>query len=176
MVDPWRSTYPQKREYSWENTRGSASRIDFSLIPAHLYHQVAQTEYYYPTIHTDHKVFEIHIKLDKFRIGGGYPKVKNSLYCDPDFVAKVSEMISETTLAKIHDNPENTLDLILFNTQTIAQQHSQELRKQQTQALEYLNLEIKTVEAQLDAMTIQNPPTQPQLKYIEINCRTNSRN
>ena len=61
MVDPWRSTYPQKKEYSWEN-RGSASRIDFSLIPAHLYHQVAQTEYYRPPIHTDHKVFEIHIK------------------------------------------------------------------------------------------------------------------
>ena len=28
------------------------------------------------------------------------------------------------------------LDLILFNTETIAQQHSQELKKQQTQALE----------------------------------------
>ena len=108
MVDPWRSTYPQKREFSWENTSGSASRIDFSLIPAHLYHQVAQTDYYYPPIRTDHKVFEIHIKLDKFKTGRGYPKVKNSLYCDPDFVAKISEMISETTLSKIHDNPENT--------------------------------------------------------------------
>ena len=56
MVDPWRATYPQKQEYSWEN-RGSASRIDYSLIPAHLYHQVAQTEYYKPPIHTDHKIF-----------------------------------------------------------------------------------------------------------------------
>ena len=107
----------------------------------------------------------MHVKLDKFRTGRGYPKVKNSLYCDPDFVSKVSQMISETTLAKLNENPENTLDLILFNTQTIAQQHSQELKKQQTQALEYLNLEIKTVEAQLDAMTTQNPPTQSQLKY-----------
>ena len=87
------------------------------------------------------------MKLDKFRTGRGYPKVKNSLYCDPDFVSKVSQMISETTLVKLNENPENTLDLILFNTQTIAQQHSQELKKQQTQALEYLNLEIKTVEA-----------------------------
>ena len=48
MVDPWRSTYPQKREFSLEKTRASASRIDFSLIPAHLYHQVVQTEYYTP--------------------------------------------------------------------------------------------------------------------------------
>ena len=95
----------------------------------------------------------MHVKLDKFRTGRGYPKVKNSLYCNPDFVSKVSEMISETTSAKLNENPENTLDLILFNTQTIAQQHSQELKKQQTQTLEYLNLEIKTVEAQLDAMT-----------------------
>ena len=74
-------------------------------------------------------------------------------------------MISKTTSTKQNENPESILDLILFNTQTIAQQHSQELRKQQTQALEHLNLEIKTVEAQLDAMTIHNPPTQPQLKY-----------
>ena len=107
----------------------------------------------------------MHVKLDKFRTGRGYTKVKNSLFCDPDFVAKISEMIRETTAAKQNENPECILDLILFNTQTIAQQHSQELRKQQTQALEYLHLEIKTVEAQLDAMTLQNPPTQSQLKY-----------
>ena len=111
-------------------------------------------------------MFEIHVKLDKFKTGKGYPKVKNSLYCDPDFVSKISEMISETTLAKVNENPENTLDLILFNTQTIAQQHSQELRKQQSKALEYLNLEIKTVEAQLDAMTLQKTPAQSQLKYL----------
>ena len=84
----------------------------------------------------------MHVKLDKFKTGRGYPKVKNSLYCDPDFVAKISVMISETISVKQGENPENILDLILFNTQTIAQQHSQELRKQQTQALEYLNLEI----------------------------------
>ena len=78
----------------------------------------------------------MHVKLDKFRTGRGYPKVKNSLYCDPDIVAKISEMISETTFAKQNENPESILDLILFNTQTIAQQHSQELKKQQTQALE----------------------------------------
>ena len=74
-------------------------------------------------------------------------------------------MINETVQEKPNETPENTLDLILFNTQTIAQQHSQELKRQQSQALEYLNLEIKTVEAQLDAMTLQNPATQPQLKY-----------
>ena len=52
-----------------------------------------------PPIHTDHKVFEMHVKLDKFKTGRGYPKVKTSLYCDPDFVAKISNMISETSLA-----------------------------------------------------------------------------
>ena len=75
-------------------------------------------------------------------------------------------MISETTLAKLEDNPENTLDLILFNTQTIAQQYSQELKKQQSETLEFLSLEIKTVEAQLDAMNLQNPPTQPHSKIF----------
>ena len=48
LVDPWRATHPQKSEFSWKNTSGSASRIDFTLIPAHLYHQVVRTEYYTP--------------------------------------------------------------------------------------------------------------------------------
>ena len=74
-------------------------------------------------------------------------------------------MINETILEKPNENPENVLDLILFKTQTIAQQHTQDLKKQQAQAIDYLNLEIKTVEAQLDALTPQNPSTQPQLKY-----------
>ena len=65
----------------------------------------------------------MHVKLDKFRTGIGYPKVKNSLYCDPDFVAKVSSMIGETILEKPNENTENLLDLTLFKTQTIAQQH-----------------------------------------------------
>ena len=114
MVDPWRATYPQKTEFSWKNTSGSASRIDFTLIPAHLYHQVVKTEYYTPPIHTDHRIFEMYIKLDKFKTGRGYPKVKNSLYCDPEFVSKIAHMINETTLEKLNENPENILDLILF--------------------------------------------------------------
>ena len=31
--------------------------------------------------------------------------------------------------------------------------------------MNYLNLEVKTFEAQLDALTTQNPPTHPQSKY-----------
>ena len=107
----------------------------------------------------------MYIKLDKFKTGRGYPKVKNSLYSDPEFVAKIAQMINETTLEKSNENPENVLDLILFKTQTIAQQHTQDLRKQQTQTMNYLNLEVKTIEAQLNALTTQNPPTHPQSKY-----------
>ena len=88
MVNPWRATYPQKVEFSWENTRSAASRIDYSLIPAHLYHQVAKTEYTTAPIKTDHKIFEIQINLDKFKTGRGYPKVKNSLYSDPTLCSK----------------------------------------------------------------------------------------
>ena len=100
MVDPWRSTYPQKIEFSWENTSGAAPRIDYSLVPAHLYHQVAKSEYYIAPIHTDHKVFEMQVNLDKFRSRKGYPKVKNYSFCDPDFVTKISDMISETKIEK----------------------------------------------------------------------------
>ena len=47
LVDPWRTSNPSKKEFSWMNSR-SASRIDYTLIPAHLYHQVAEVEYITP--------------------------------------------------------------------------------------------------------------------------------
>ena len=95
-IDPWRATNPQTKTFSWENFRGTASRIDYSLIPAHLYHQVTETDYITPPIHTEHRIFEIHINLNKFKTGRGYPKVKNSIYSDPDFVSKISSMIQDT--------------------------------------------------------------------------------
>ena len=39
LVDPLRTANPLKSEYSWTNSR-SASRIYYTLIPAHLYYKV----------------------------------------------------------------------------------------------------------------------------------------
>ena len=54
LVDPWRTTFPSKTEFSLSNSR-SASRIDYTLLPAHLYHHIAEIEYQTPPIDTDHK-------------------------------------------------------------------------------------------------------------------------
>ena len=43
-------------------------------------------------------------------------------------------MIQETLTEKLNETPENILDIILFITQTIAQQHTKELKDQQMQA------------------------------------------
>ena len=74
LVDPWRTSHPDKREYSWANSR-SASRIDYALISAHLYHQTTDASYSTPPVKTDHKAFTLGIKLGKFKTGKGYPKV-----------------------------------------------------------------------------------------------------
>ena len=67
MVGHWRATHPQIKEFSWENTRGAAFRIDYALLPGHLYHQVAKTEYQTAPVHTDHRIFEVYINLIKFK-------------------------------------------------------------------------------------------------------------
>ena len=122
LVDPWRTSHPDRREFSWENTR-SASRIDYALISAHLYHHLTEASYSTPPVKTDHKAFTLGIRLGKFKTGQGYPKVRNTLYSDPEFINKVNDMITQTTTSHPDTTAENLLDLILFNTSTIAAQH-----------------------------------------------------
>ena len=62
-------------------------------------------------------------------------------------------------------NAETTLDLILFNTSTIAQEHTKEIRDMQDCNLKYLSTEIKTIEAQLDSTLLTKPLTAAQDKY-----------
>ena len=94
LVDPWRTQHPNAVQYSWDN-KISASRIDYALVSANLYHQVSNTTYSAPPVDTDHKAVTLSINFNKFKSGKGYPKVKNSLYQDPSFISKVNDMIYE---------------------------------------------------------------------------------
>ena len=143
LVDPWRTQHPNAVQFSWDN-KISASRIDFALVSANLYHQVSNTTYSAPPVDTDHKVIMLSINLEKFRTGKGYPKVKNSLYQDPSFISKVNAMITETLFTHPDTREENLLDLILFNTSTIATQHLKEAKDAHYANINYLNTEIKT--------------------------------
>ena len=44
LIDPWRTQNPSTRLFSWDNGT-SASRIDFALVSANLYHQVTDASY-----------------------------------------------------------------------------------------------------------------------------------
>ena len=97
--------------------------------------------------------------LNKFKTGKGYPKVKNFLYQDPSFITKINIMIMDTISAHLDTKAENLLDLILFNTSTIATQHLKETKDLHTTNIKYLTTEIKTIEAQLDSSLFQHPMT-----------------
>ena len=160
LVDPWRITYPEIREYSWKNSR-YASRIDYALISAHTYHQVQSIEYFTPPIHSDHKGLKMQIDLGKFNRGKGYFKLNNSLLTDPTFIQKVNEMIDQTLHTHhtnhAHNIPSNIsqytipeeelLDLITFNATTLAREHTQEAKAIESSEEKYLKNEIKPIEA-----------------------------
>merc|ERR1711942_627977 len=95
LVDPWRTQYPNKIKFSWDN-KSSASRIDFALVSDNLYHQVTDTSYSTAPVDTVHNSVLLSINFNKFKSGKGYPKVKNTLYTDPSFVSKINTMIAET--------------------------------------------------------------------------------
>ena len=164
LVDPWRTQYPDRIQYSWDN-KSSASRIDFALVSDNLYHQVTDTSYSTAPVDTDHKSVTLTINFNKFKSGKGYPKVKNTLYTDPSFVAKINTMIAETLPAHPESSAENVLDLILFNTSTIATQHLKEAKDTHHANINYLTTEIKTIEAQLDSILFERPMTKAQTNY-----------
>ena len=91
LVDPWRTQYPNKIQYSWES-KSQASRIDFALVSDSLYHQVTDTSYATAPVDTDHKSVTLNLNFNKFKSGKGYPKVKNSLYTDPSFISKINNI------------------------------------------------------------------------------------
>ena len=74
-------------------------------------------------------------------------------------------MLAETLNSYPDVKAENILDLIFFNTSTIASQHLKETRDIHTTNINYLHTEIKTTEAQLDSTLFQNPMTKAQSNY-----------
>merc|ERR1711954_383801 len=60
---------------------------------------------------------------------------------------------------------ENVLDLILFNTSTIATQHLKEAKDTHHANINYLTIKIKTIEAQLDSILFERPMTKAQTNY-----------
>merc|ERR1711954_302476 len=74
-------------------------------------------------------------------------------------------MIEETLPAHPGTSAENVLDLVLFNTSTIATQHLKEAKDTHHANINYLNTEIKTLEAQLDATSFECPMTKTQTNY-----------
>merc|ERR1711954_122946 len=105
------------------------------------------------------------INFNKFKSGKGYPKVKNSLNQDPSFISKINDMISETLSSHPDTRAENLLDLVLFNTSTIATQHLKEAKDLHHTNMNYLNTKIKTTEAQLDSTLFIHPMTKSQTNY-----------
>ena len=74
-------------------------------------------------------------------------------------------MITETLFTHPDTREENLLDLILFNTSTIATQHLKEAKDTHYANINYLNTEIKTTEAQLDSTSFKHPMTKSQTNY-----------
>ena len=125
LVDPWRQHNIGQEYFSYHRWDQKAkSRIDFALLNNAAYSLLDNTSYSpNPIVNTDHDIFHISLQLNKFRKGKGFYKVRNNLYQDPKFVQKENKMIDDT-LVNTSSSPEDTLEHILFNTQTIAREHT----------------------------------------------------
>ena len=84
LVDPWRQENMNLRTFSWEKwDKSQSSRIDYALINDKALTMHHSTTYHPPPFDTDHKRLQIALKINKFKRGPGYPRVKYEMYSDP---------------------------------------------------------------------------------------------
>ena len=167
LVDPWRQENMSLKAFSWEKwDKTQSSRIDYALINDKALTMHQNTTYHPPPFDTDHKRLQIAIKINKFKRGPGFPRVKYEMYSDPLFVKTVNEMI-DTTIKESQLPPENTLDLILFNTTTIAREITRINKQTKEGALRYLENEIANLKNQADALEYNDPVLIENIKSYE---------
>ena len=88
------------------------------------------------------------------------------MYSDPAFIKTVNEII-DTTIKESNLPPENTLDLILFNTTTIAREITRINKQTKEGALRYLENEITNLKMQSDTLDYNDPILIENIKSYE---------
>jgi exonuclease III len=95
LLDPWRTTYPLQKKYTWRRTKPvKQARLDFFLISKELISSTSET-HIIPGYRTDHSGITITLYLNIPKRGKGYWKFNNSLLSEPTYVKKVKDKISE---------------------------------------------------------------------------------
>ena len=111
-------------------------------------------------------MLEVCLKLNIFKRGKGFPRVKHELYSDPLFVRTVNEMI-EDSINNSKTTSEQTLDLILFNTTTIAREVQRINKDTNEAAFRYLENEITNLKNLSDSLPYNDATLITNLKSYE---------
>lgn len=84
LVDAYRKVYPGDPGFTWTNSRGAASRIDYVFCPAQL---MVTSAHISPVFYTDHNMLTVEVNLMVAPFGKGYWKLNNQILADIQFRA-----------------------------------------------------------------------------------------
>ena len=161
LSDPWRYSFPTKKQYSWRNGNNSKmSRLDFFLVSGHLLNQIEETRVFFG-YKTDHSLIYLKIKFSDLKRGKGFWKLNISLLNNNNYVEEVKRTIQATALEyhKTNDIPThtdlNTTSDLLFwevlkmNIRSISIKFSSNLKKQIRAKQKHLENSINILESGL---------------------------
>ncbi|MCG8432288.1 MAG: endonuclease/exonuclease/phosphatase family protein, partial [Candidatus Omnitrophica bacterium] len=111
LYDPWRTENPDKRMYTWHNSKNQQSRLDYFLISSDTMN-VVDTALIKPGYRSDHSLIELHLNLSNHPKGPGFWKFNNSLLADEIFVKEIENTIEHTIEQYRDPNCVNTNPLL----------------------------------------------------------------
>ena len=156
LTDPWRSSYPDKREYTWRNPSNSKTgRLDFFLVSDHFMPLVMDTIISFG-YKTDHSLVTLFIKISDFRPGKGFWKLNVSLLRDASYIALIKSIITETASEYNKNVPINCNEQIIddnlfwetlkMKIRSASIKYSSQLKRDKAKEQKYLETSINILE------------------------------
>ena len=104
LIDPWRSTYPDLKQYTWRQTNPlKQGRLDYFLISNQLYSLVSDCQIH-NSYRSDHAMISLDLLLDSGQKRYRFWRFNNSFLKDDEYVLTVKDKIKEITLSYIDKN------------------------------------------------------------------------
>lgn len=139
LIDVWREQNPDKKCFTCRRVPQSArgNRIDYVLISQSLFQFIVKNDII-PGFRSDHQFLVVGLSLFQTDRGKGFWKMNCTIIKNPEFIQKVSLMITEEC-AQEYESAAHRWEIIKFRTRCIAQEisiHKSSDRKNRLRILE----------------------------------------
>ena len=157
LTDIWRIKNPDSKLFSWHSNHKPPifCRLDFFLLSNNIINNTVKTDVKIG-YKTDHSMITLSLAFNKENRGPGYFKLNNSLILNEKYQQNIKRTISETVNFNSDTNPNILWELIKGSIRNETIRFATNKKREETKKEKQLNLDIKTLEEQIQNANNQN--------------------